>query len=293
MRDTEVMATSATPSARRRILGGWLRHAREEAGKTIKDAAEILAVTEQSVSRLETGNRGLRILDVRVLMDAYGITERDVRHRFERLAAGGRQKDWFDSFGDLLDERSYRDWLGLEKDAAELRSYEPLVMPGLLQTEDYARAVIAASRPGANSEQVDRLAEVRMRRQQVLTGAHPVALWVVIDESVLRRRVGGREVQRAQLERLSEIMDGALPTVTIQVMSFDAGAHTGTDGGFTLLGFAPGSTDVVWLEALSTSVVLGNGSDTALYSRVFSHLMARATPPDETKTLVREVLKEL
>ena len=282
------------PPALRRVLGSWLRAAREAAGLSGQDAGKVIGVHHGHISRLESGHRTIKPVDMVKLLDAYGVSDKIERVRLERLAKVASQKDWFDRYGSLLTERGYRDWLSLEQHAAWARSYEVQVIPGLLQTEEYAREIFAAARPGTPAEDIDELVAARLARQKILTREDPFRFWVVVDEAALRRTVGNRFVHRAQLQRLVDIAEGALSSATVQVLPFSSGAHVGVEGAFTLLGFErDGSVDLVCLEGLRASTVLTGSEDLQAYAEVLQHLTGDALGVRPSHDLLVEIIKEL
>ncbi|WP_434581785.1 helix-turn-helix domain-containing protein [Carbonactinospora thermoautotrophica] len=283
------------PTIRRRWLGRALKELRLAAKKTRDQAAGVLDCDVSKISRIESGHRGIKTAELRALLDFYGLTDAAKRDRLVTLARKARTRDWWDiEYGNVLSAGDYRDYLSLESDAAWLRMYESRVVPGLLQTQDYARAIIRAGKVEATEEQIDTLVEVRMSRQSLLQRQpDPLRVWAVLDEAVLRRKIGGREVQREQLLHLVETVR-SLPTVTVQVLPFDVGAHAGINGHFMLIGFPEEyAPDVVWLESLDSSLYLENQGSVERYSLVFDHLKARALDPDESLDMISQVAKEL
>ncbi len=282
------------PTIRRRQLGAALRRLREAAGLSREQAAKVIQCTPK-ISRVESGHQGIKPLELGLLLDAFGIAEADPqRERLLVLAKRARKRDWWSSqYGDLLATGDYADYLSLESDAAFLRTYQSELVPGLLQTPDYARAVIG--RWQWTEDELDALVEVRMARQEILRRAdRPVKLWAVLNEGVLRRVVGGPETMKAQLRRLVEVAHELPATVTIQVLPYAAGAHAAIDGPFVLVGFPEeGATDAVWLEGLARSVYLEGAADVERYVLAFTHVTAVALPPEESLGLIAKVAKEL
>jgi transcriptional regulator with XRE-family HTH domain len=210
------------PPVRRLLLGAALRRSREQAGYTLADAARILDCNRSKISRIETGQRGVRPGELQELLTAYGTGSAD-GDGLVALARQAHQQGWWQSYSHVLCE-AYQDYLSLEARAMTILAYEPQLVPGLLQTEDYARAVAAASLVTADSTEREEFVRVRMGRQQVLTREPPVHLWAIVSEAALRQLTGSTEVMRAQLRHLLEV-SGNLPYVSVQVLEFEAGAH--------------------------------------------------------------------
>ncbi len=284
------------PTVRQRRLGAILRELREKAGMSIAEAAQVIECTTSKISRVETGHRGIKPLELRLLLDAYGVDDPARRDMLLKLSRNARKRDWWDiEYGELVAEQRYREYLTFESEAALLRSYENELVPGLLQTPDYARAVIAAGRFDASDEEIDALVEVRMARQEVLRRKDRlVKLWTVLNEAVLRRPMGSVETMRAQLRYLLDVTNRLRSVVTVQVLPFSVGAHPGIDGPFTLIGFPEQTApDVVWLENYRGSLYLENAADVERYTLAFTHLTARALAPSESRDLIAKVVKEL
>ncbi|RCW43306.1 helix-turn-helix protein [Halopolyspora algeriensis] len=274
----------------RRRLGIELRRLRENAGLSMEEAGNRLDdLSQPKVSRLERGRvQRPRIGDVRALLELYGVTGTDAEALLE-LARGSRGKGWWNSYADLLPEW-FHGYVGLEADAAEVSNFEPQLVPGLLQTEAYARAVIRTS-PGMTDDEVERKVTVRTNRQELLHREQPPKVWAIVDEAALRRPFGGNGVMRLQLDHLADV--ASEPNVVIQVLPFDAGAHPAVTGGFIVLGF-PGTEniDVAYLDAHG-GLFLDEPPDVAWYRELFDHLRARAADPDRTRELIGKVAKEL
>lgn len=279
-----------TPTVRRRMLGAELRRLREAADFTLDDAGRALERSLSTVSRIENGRNAVRGVDVRLMLDAYGVTDERKRESLIALARDGRKKGWWQTYSELLSAAS-SDLISLEDDAAEIRTFEMGLVPGLLQTEDYARAVLSG-RLSATEDEVERLVGVRMARQAVLTRRErPLRLWAILGEAALRQRVGGPEVMRAQLHRLAEA--SALPNVTLQVLPFTAGAHPGIDGPFVILEFPePADIDVVLLENMTSSLYLEQEPEVARYARAFEHLRADALSRADSRALIGRLAGE-
>ncbi|MET8449360.1 helix-turn-helix domain-containing protein [Streptomyces sp. NPDC005209] len=273
------------PAVRRRKLGAELRTLRTEAGLTSGEAARLVGWHQSKVSRIETGASGVKSADVRLLLDAYGVTDGELRDLLMVLAGSddvaGRHH-WWHAYRGVL-PHTYRDFISLESQASEMRTLETSVVPGLLQTPEYARAVTRAAVNGRDDaeERLAALVEVRLARQDVLRSDPPLELTAVLDEAVLRREVGGPDVMARQLERL---MDAArLPQVRLQVLPFAAGAHIGITGPFVIFSFPSTSDlDVVVLDHLTSSLYLERKEDLQAYSEAFNNLQIHALSPEDS-----------
>ncbi|GHE28414.1 XRE family transcriptional regulator [Streptomyces vinaceus] len=280
------MGIDVNPTVSRRRLGSELRRLREISGMTTQQVAERLLISQPKISLLENGRRVVKPRDVRDLCGLYGVQDQRRVEHLMQLAGESGQQGWWNSYGDI----PYGAYIGLEAEAAAIRLYEPLVVPGLLQTPAYARAVIAGTIPLITPEKAAARLQVRLRRQDRLrTPGNPLRLWVVLDESVLRRVVGSREVMREQLDHLTHL--SAQPHITVQVLPHDVGAHPGVSGQFSLLEFAEaGDVSVVYLERFTSDLYLEKRSDVRLYRDMYAHLQAQALSPDDTRYLVNEVI---
>ncbi|AWW40866.1 XRE family transcriptional regulator [Streptomyces sp. AS58] len=271
------------PAVRRRKLGAELRTLRARAGLTSGDAARLVGWHQSKVSRIETGASGVKPADVRLLLDAYGVTDPQLRELLLMLAGtgGAHGRDhWWHAYRGVLPP-TYRDFISLESQASAMRTLETSVVPGLLQTPEYARAVTRAAVEGLDEDRLDALVEVRLARQDVLRAQRPLVLSAVLDEAVLHREVGGPEVMARQLERLVEA--ARLPQVRLQVLPFAAGAHIGITGPFVIFSFPRTSDlDVVVLDHLTSSLYLERKEDVEAYTEAFNALRVRALSPEDS-----------
>jgi transcriptional regulator with XRE-family HTH domain len=284
------MASVSSPTVKRRRLAAELRALREQAGLTLEEVAGRLEWSSGKISRIENARVGVLPRDVKFLLNVYGVDEdTDPWNELLGLARESRQKGWWRDFGDAVPE-GFETFVGLEAEAAALRTFEPECVPGLLQSEDYARAVIRASMLTAPEDEIARHVAVRMARQGRLSGADAPSLWVVLGEAAIRRAVGGAAVMRTQLARLLNASDRA--SVTLQVLPFSAGAHPGLDGAFTVLGF-PGDPDVVYVHYYTGTVYLEKPDDTRAYSLMFDHLRALAVAPGASRDMIARARDEL
>ena len=271
-----------SPTVRRRELGALLRALRNGKGLTVEQVAERLMCSSSKVSRMETGHGVATPRDIRDLCDLYEVTEKAQRDRMMRLAHESRQQGWWQSYD--LDFGAY---VGLEADAIAIRRYQSTIIPGLLQTRDYARAVHEVVIPALDEERVNKLVEVRMIRQQLLTSNPALRFWVVLDEAVLHRAVGGSLVMSEQLDQLTKVTN--LPNVTVQVIPYAAGAHPAMDSTFSMLDFAGSVPSVVYVEGLVGWIYVDSPQDIARYQKVFECLCAIALSPQESVELVTSV----
>ncbi|MEU6774892.1 helix-turn-helix transcriptional regulator [Streptomyces sp. NPDC046759] len=271
------------PAVRRRKLGAELRTLRTSAGLTSGEAARLVGWHQSKVSRIETGASGVKPADVRLLLDAYEVRDGQLRELLLMLAGSeetGDRDRWWHAYRGVLPP-TYRDFISLESQASAMRTLETTVVPGLLQTPEYARAVTRAAVKDLDDERLDTLVEVRLARQDVLRTNPPLRLSAVLDEAVLRREVGGPEVMARQLERLTEA--ARLPQVRLQVLPFGAGAHVGLTGPFVIFSFPSTSDlDVVVLDQLTSSLYLERKEDLMAYSEAFDTLRMHALSPEET-----------
>ncbi len=241
-----------------------------------------------------TGERGTTPVPVRALLDCYAVTDDRVRDDVHDLVRADKeqQKPWWRKYSTVLTPTRHDGCLALEAGATALANYQPLLVPGLLQTEEYARAVIAQMRPELTPDQVDALVTVRMERQDSrLSGERPADLWAVLDECVLHRVVGSPAVLRRQFAHLVRI--GEQPNVTIQLLPSSAGAHPGLYGPFVILTFSQPTAPLVWLENPNNSVYLESESDTRNYTDVFDQPRASALSPAEARTHLTRTAEEL
>jgi transcriptional regulator with XRE-family HTH domain len=280
------MAVSPSPTVRRRRLGIELRRLREEASLTCEDVGQRLDCSGTRISRLETGRISVKPGDVRELLDIYGVTGTEA-DSLVQLAREARRKGWWHTYGRVL-PNWFEAYLGLEAEAVRLRDFQPLVIPGILQTEDYARAVLRTAPNAGSTEDIDRQLGLRMERQAILAQANPPDLWVVLSESVLHVQVGGPTVTRGQLRRLIDAAERS--NVTLQVLPFTTAAHVQPISPFTILEF-PEAADptVVYLEHLTGSLFLESEEEVRRYTVVFDHLRAEALGTGQSIDLIAQV----
>ena len=269
---------------RRRRLARELTRLREATGMTIREAAGALEWDPSKLSRVEGMQRGIIVRDVRRLLNLYGVTDEAQREALFEMSRESKQRGWWQAYSDVMPSE-YANLIGFEAEAAEIRSYEPELIPGLLQTEDYARAIIRLGRPGDTAEEISRRVGVRMTRQQVLDRDDPPVMRVVLNEGAVRRLVGGPEVMRAQLRHLAAGRPRG--NVLIQVLPFAAGEHPAMSGPFTILAFPePGDRPVVTLENMASTLSLEHDDDLRQYQRAFDFLQAAALGPRESADML-------
>ena len=278
--------TSPSPTVRRRELGARLRALRLEHGLTVEDVAERMEVSPAKISRIETAARGVSLADVRFLCDLYSVS-RDDREQLLTLTRESRRQSWWQQYG--LPE-ALSTYIGLEDAAASIQQYETSIVPALLQTEDYAHALVTGVGFDAPPDQVDQLVAARMTRQNILGSDTPPSLWAVIDEAALHRSVGGPEIMRTQLAALAE--RSRIGNVTLQVIPYQTGAHPGVNSSFIILHLEE-VQDVVYVEGLIGNFYLQSPNDVSRYRRTFDQLRALALGPQDSRALIHSVAERL
>ncbi|EFL20010.1 helix-turn-helix transcriptional regulator [Streptomyces sp. C] len=282
------MAVHGNPTVRRRRLGTELRRLRLASGLTSTQVAEHLLISQPKISHMENGRRAIKPRDVRDLCALYQVDDPRVVESLMQMAREADRQGWWVACGEV----PYAVYIGLETEASSIRSYEPLVIPGLLQTPAYARAVIEETIPLATPEQIAVRHDVRLRRQsRAHHPARPFRLWVVLDESALRRVVGSPKVMREQLEYLNHL--GTQPHITVQVLPHSTGAHPGLSGQFSILDFPDAATGTVYLERFTSDLYLEKRSDVQHYSTLYDHLQAQALNPEHARRFIARAALEL
>ncbi len=283
-------AESGGPTALRILLGAQLRRLREARRITLDEAGKVIRASGSMVSRLETGRVGFKDRDIADLLTLYGVTDEQQRNALRDLARSASARGWWHDYSDVL-PTWFEAYVGLEEAATSIRAYEIQFVPGLLQTEDYARAVTLLGHHDAPAEEIDRRVRLRMARQALLAEPRRVHLWAVLDEAVLRRPAGRPGVMRRQLQRLLEAADR--PNVTIQVIPFRAGAHAAAGGPFSILRFAERDLpDVVYLEQLTSALYLDKRETVDHYMAVMERLCLEAAPAASTASTINAVLRD-
>jgi transcriptional regulator with XRE-family HTH domain len=281
----------AGPTALRILVGSHLRRLREAGRITPEDAGAAIRASASKISRLELGRNGFKPRDIADLLTLYGVNDGTERATLLTLAQQASLPGWWHTYNDLV-PAWFGPYLGLEQAASVIRGYEVQFVPGLLQTEDYARAVIRLGHDSAGESELERRVSLRMRRQGILHGPNPPHLWVVIDEGALRRPIGGRAVMRAQIRHLIDIAE--LPRVTVEMLPFSAGSHTATGGPITILRFPEDAIrDVVYLEQLTSAFYPDRQADIDHYWHVMNRLVTEAESPAATETVLHWLGKEI
>ncbi|MEV5705644.1 helix-turn-helix transcriptional regulator [Actinoallomurus sp. NPDC052274] len=274
-----------SPTVRRRRLAAELRRLREDRGLTASEVAKQLTWGDSKPLYLESG-QGVRPdpNDVRLLCGLYGVTGAE-RDELIQFALDGRLRGWWHPYRKML-SRTYTTYIGLEAEAAEILSFEESIFPGLLQTEDYTRAlIIGAEPPTTAAAEIESRVSVRVQRQRILDGAEAARLWAVIDESVIRRTVGGPDVMRAQLEHLLKLMER--PNITVQVMPFSAGAHAAVASSFTVLRFTDSAdAPATYVETIAGELFVEEPSEVTQYEEAFERLKKTALGETDTIAVV-------
>ena len=274
----------------RMLLGSQLRRLREAAGISAEKAGYEIRASRSKISRMETGRVGLKVRDVEDLLTLYGVTDEKQRAKVVALARRSRAPEWWAKYNDILPDW-FETYLGLESAATSIRSFEMQFVPGLFQTEDYARAVTKLGHQTARVDEIERRVGLRLKRQYLLARAQPPRIWAVMDEAVLRRPVGGLPVMRAQLRHLVEA--ARLPRMTLQVVPFARGGHAGASGSFSILRFEERDLpDVVYIEQLTSAVYLDQRQDIEHYLEVVDQLSGEALTPADTARFIEQVAHE-
>jgi transcriptional regulator with XRE-family HTH domain len=279
------------PTVLRIVLGSQLRRLREQRSITCEEAGEAIRASHSKISRMELGRVRFRRRDVADLLTLYGVNGTDEQEAMLSLADRANAPGWWHSYSDIL-PGWFEVYIGLEAAASRIRTYEVQFVPGLLQTEDYARAVTLLGHPAAPGHEVERRVGLRMRRQSLLNAEEPPHVWAVVDEAVLRRPLGGTHVMRKQLQHLLDMTE--LPHVTLQVVPFKRGGHAAAGGPFSILRFADQDLpDVVYLEQLTSALYLDKREDVDHYHMVMERLCIDAEPASQIRDTLAHILKEL
>ncbi|WP_280526177.1 helix-turn-helix domain-containing protein [Micromonospora sagamiensis] len=278
-------ASVESPTFVRFQLGAQLKRAREDAGVTTEQAATLIEVSPSTLRRIEQGRVGLKGPALNALLDRYGVTDGELRETLRSMARTGKQRGWWAKYADL--PNAYRQYIGLESAASEIQNFETLVVPGLLQTAEYARAIISADASQPTPQATDERVTVRLERQKLLT-EEKLRLVAVIDEAVLHRQIGGPDVMRDQLAALLDAQKRW--NVSIQVIPFKEGAYASMVSSFHILSFSEGP-GVVYSEGL-TGDLYAEGEDVDRCTRVFSSLRAAALSPTASTAMIKRIRDE-
>jgi transcriptional regulator with XRE-family HTH domain len=278
------------PTVRRMLVGSQLRRLRTLNGLSREEAGEAIRASEWKIHRLENGQVGFKERDIVDLLELYGVTDPGEVAAVVALAREANEQGWWHHYGDVL-PHWFRAYVDLEHAATLIRAFEAQFIPGLLQTEAYARALMGGALEEAPAD-IQRRVQLRVARQALLTSQEAPKLWAVIDEAALRRPVGGPEVMRGQLERLIDA--SKLPNVTLQILPFAAGAHSGMPGAFSILRFADRELpDLVYLEHLTNAVYLDKRDEVERYLDVMEYLCDDSEPPGRTVELLERIMDEV
>ncbi|MET9297010.1 helix-turn-helix transcriptional regulator [Streptomyces sp. NPDC003077] len=287
-------STASSPSTvLGRQLGEELRNLRDAAGLTTAQAAEALDCTKGKISRIENGRVALRLPDLAAMLLAYEVKDTQLRERLTSLArkANRRRRDgWWNQYGAVLAD-TYRDYIALEAMAATIRTFQAQLVPGLLQTPDYTRALTVASQRWDSADEIEKFVQVRITRQERLVGHCPLNLWAVISEAVLLQEVGGAKVMGPQLQYLLDASDA--PGITVQVLPFSRGAHASMFGPYVVMGFPEdGALDVVLADTPTNSLWMEREPEVARYKALFDAARTSALSPAESRAVIHRQRKE-
>lgn len=281
---------SAGPTVQRLVLGGHLRRLREQADMTTERAAASIRGSHSKISRMEHGRVGFKERDIADLLTLYGVIGGPEREALLNLAREASTPGWWQAYSDIL-PHWVEPYFGLEAAASFIREFELQFVPGILQIEEYARAVIRLGNLPSEDE-VIRRAQARISRQEILRRADPPRIWAVLDEGALRRHIGGRDVMKAQLRHLIEMCDH--PNVTLQILPFSAGAHRAMGGPFTILRYTePDLRDVVYIEQLTSALYLDKPIEVDAYLEVIEEVCLQADPATKTPGFLNSALDTL
>jgi transcriptional regulator with XRE-family HTH domain len=273
------------------VLGAQLRRLREARDITTEQAAEAIRGSHSKISRMEHGRVGFKDRDVADLLTLYGVTDPEVRGGLLSLAREAGHPGWWHDYGDLL-PHWFEPYISLEAAASVIRNYEVQFVPGLLQTEGYAREVIRLGYPSITGQELSRRVELRMGRQRLLSRPSPPRLWAALDEAVLRRPIGGPGVMRDQVAHLIEMAEN--PAVTVQIVPFSVGGHSAAGGPFAILRFAePELSDVVYLEQLTSALYLEKPAEADRYLEVMERLCVQAETAADSVKLLQQIRDDL
>ena len=279
------------PTVLRMLLGIQLRRLREASGLSPEQAGYEIRASRSKISRVEHGRVGFKERDVSDLLSLYGVTDSDERQRMLALARQANDHGWWAKYDDIMPDW-FESYVGLEQATTLIRTYELQFVPGLFQTDGYARAVTMLGHRAASASEIERRVSLRMQRQELFAADDSPRIWAVIDESALRRPVGGRDVMRAQLRHLMAVTE--YPRVTLQVMSFSRGGHPAAGGSFSILRFAEADLpDIVYIEQLTSALYLERRDEVDNYMEVMNRLSAEAETPADSAGLLQKIIRSL
>jgi hypothetical protein len=284
-------APAGGPTVLRMLLGAQLRKLRETANITRDDAGYHIRASGSKISRMELGRVSFKERDVTDLLEFYGVTDPAEREKLVQLTKEANATPWYQKFQDVVPDW-FHVYVGLEEAAQLIRVYEVQFVPGLLQTQGYARATILQGSPGLDPDEVERRVQLRLGRQKLLSKDSPPRFWVIVDEAALRRPMGGRDVHIAQIERLMDVVSE--PNITLQVMPFRYGGHAAEGGAFTIMRFPETDLpDIVYMEYLTGAHYIDKPEDVERYAAVMERLSVAGTSPDRTREILAGILKEI
>jgi transcriptional regulator with XRE-family HTH domain len=279
------------PTVLRMLLGIQLRRLREASGLSPEQAGYEIRASRSKISRVEHGRVGFKERDVSDLLSLYGVTDSDERQRMLALARQANDHGWWAKYDDIMPDW-FESYVGLEQATTLIRTYELQFVPGLFQTDGYARAVTMLGHRAASASEIERRVSLRMQRQELFAADDSPRIWAVIDESALRRPVGGRDVMRAQLRHLMAVTE--YPRVTLQVMPFSRGGHPAAGGSFSILRFAEADLpDIVYIEQLTSALYLERRDEVDNYMEVMNRLSAEAETPADSAGLLQKIIRSL
>ncbi|MGW0593637.1 helix-turn-helix domain-containing protein [Streptosporangium sp. NPDC002607] len=281
---------SFSPTVRHRRLLQELRQLRTAAGLKQEEVADHLNWSTSRMTKVEGGTLRISVNDVRAMLQLYGLREGAGYEALVQLAKQAKERGWWHAYSDVIPQW-FQVYVGLEAEASSLRNYEPELVHGLFQTEDYARAIYQAARVTDAPDEIERHVSLRMARQDVITRSEqPMNFWAVVNEAALRRRVGGTRVMKEQLQRLADI--SAQPNVTIQVLPYAIGAHAAMLGSFAILSFSEGASEVTYLEYVTGSLYLEKAEEIQAYTLAYDHLRASALDPRDSIDMITKLARE-
>jgi hypothetical protein len=281
---------TGSPTMRRRRLAAELRRLRNDAQMSITGVAKQLGWQGSKLSRIENRQIGISTADVRKLLDLYGVNDPEQVRRLVDIARRAKERGWWESYGATLPTET-RTMIGIEVEASLICTYEQALIPGLLQSADYARAVIRAARPNDSQDVIDQRVEVRLARQALLEEQDAPELWIVLNEGAVRQVVGSKAIMAAQLRRLIEERDR--DNIVVQVLPFSAGEHPAMVGPFSLFNFpAEDETGAVYIETMNSALIMEKPEDLETYRHAFDYLRAAALSPRDTRALIGSLVAD-
>lgn len=285
------MANRTSPTVRRRRLAAELAKLRKESGKSREAVADYVGVAPSTITRFENASASPPAMTVAGMLDFYGVADEE-KEMWVTVAKQARRRGWWSRYGGTIPDY-FKFYVGLEEEASEVRSYQPEAIFGLLQNEGYMRGLMANELESFTEEDLDRRVKLRLMRQARLRGPGAPKLWIVLNEAAVRRQVGGPDVMAEQLRHLAEVSSPTGPII-IQILPFAAGSHPAMDGAFEIIGFPePRDLDVVYVQSRRGGLYLEEQADLREYDEIFTHLVARALGPEESRTMLVDIADEM